>query len=191
MWVKLPEVAVTVAVYVPAGVPVVVWETEELLPPHPTHVSIASITTGTTRMGALFRFRNASQLKLTSSVVHANVQPKGSDPGGSPMGKSWADVVEAVVPTFTVTDCAEVPLICSEELDRLHVGPRVTAGVTTQPRFTDPLNVPDPARLRLKLAVCPALTVCDVVEDGLMLKSGAAWTARNTAESFTIDPVLA
>jgi hypothetical protein len=106
------------------------------------------------------------------------------------MGESIAVVEGAVVPTFTATDCTVVPLICSDELDKLQVGPRVTAGVMAQPRFTVPLNVPDPARLRLKLAVCPALTVCDVgePEPGLMLKSGAAWTTRDTAELFTIDP---
>ena len=92
------------------------------------------------------------------------------------MGDSIAAVEGAVVPTFTVTDCGVVPLICSEGLDKLQVGPSVTVGVTAQLRLTVPLNMPDPAKLRLKLAVCPALMVCDVddPEAGEMLKPGAA-----------------
>jgi hypothetical protein len=143
-------------------------------------------------MAARLRLCNASQLIATSIVVHSNVHPQGNGPGGSPIGESIPVVEEAVVPTVTVTDCAVVPLICSDALDKLQVGPRVAAGVMAQLRLTVPLNVPDPARLRLKLAACPALTVCDVgePEPGFMLKSGVAWTTRDTPEPFTIDPEL-
>lgn len=167
-----------------------VWVVEEPPPPHATHVSMASITTGTNRTGARLRFRSATQLKETRIAVDVKIHAKSSNIGGSPMGNTVAVVKGAVVPTFTVTDWGVVPLICTDELDKLHVGAGVTTGVTAQLRFTVPLNVPDPARLRLKLAVCPALTVCDVAEGGFMLKSGAAWITRDTAELFTIEPAL-
>ena len=112
---------------------------------------MASINRAATRMGARLRLCNASLLKTTSIVVHSN--PNGRDVGGNPTCLSIAVVEGAVVPTFTVTDCAVVPLICSDELDKLQVGPRVTAGVMVQLRFTVPLKLPDPAKVRLKLAV--------------------------------------
>jgi hypothetical protein len=151
---------------------------------------MASINSGANRTGARLRLRNASQLKPTNIAEYSNTHSRGNTPGGGSTGESVAVVEGAVVPTFTVTDCAAVPLICSDELDKLQVGPRVAAGVMAQLRLTVPLNVPDPAKLRLKLAVCPALTVCDVdePEPGFILKSGAAWTTRDTAELFTIDP---
>jgi hypothetical protein len=105
------------------------------------------------------RFRGASQLKPTSSVVDIKAHVKGRDPGGKPIGESIRPAEGRIVPTFTVTDCAAAPLICTDEFDKVHVGPAVTDGVIAQLKFTVPLNLPDPAKLRLKLAVWPALTV--------------------------------
>jgi hypothetical protein len=151
---------------------------------------MASINSAANRTGARLRLCSASQVKPTNIDKYSNTQCRGNAPGGSSTGESLAVVEGAVVPTFSVTDCAVVPLICSDELDKLQVGPRVIAGVLAQLRLTVPLNVPDPAKLRLKLAVCPALTVCDVdePEPGFRLKSGAAWTMRDTVELFAIDP---
>ena len=145
------------------------------MPPHATHVSIASTTTGATRRGVRLRPTNASPQNPTTIVLHSSVHPNGSNSGGCPIGESIAVAEGAVVPTLTVTDCA-APLICTDELDKLQVGPSVAAGVTAQLRSTAPLNVPDPAKLRLKVAVSPALTVCDVDEPEavVMLKSGSA-----------------
>jgi hypothetical protein len=68
-------------------------------------------------------------------------------------------VVGAEVATVTVTDCEPLPLICTEGLDKLHVGGRVAAGVTAQLRFTVPENDPPGASARVKAALFPAATV--------------------------------
>ena len=67
-----------------------------------------------------------------------------------------------------------MPLICTVDADKVQVGANVVVGAMAQCKFTVPLNVPDPAILRLKLAVCPALTVCEADEpdEDAMLKSG-------------------
>ena len=62
-------------------------------------------------------------------------------------------VTGATVPTATVTDAPPLPLICTEEFDKLHVGGGVTAGVMLQFRFSVPVNDPVGANARLKLAV--------------------------------------
>lgn len=122
------------------------------------------------------RLRTPRQPKPTSIAATANAHPHGSDPGASPIGDSVPLVEGAVVATFTITVCAVLPLICSDELDKLQLGSSVAGGVTTQLRLTVALNVPAPARFRLKLAIWPALTVCDVGEPeaGFKVKSGAA-----------------
>ena len=57
------------------------------------------------------------------------------------------------VPTATATDAPPFPLICTEELDKLHVGGGVTAGVILQLRFKVPAKDPVDAKATLKLAV--------------------------------------
>ena len=61
-------------------------------------------------------------------------------------------VTGATVPTATATDAPPFPLICTEELDKLHVGGGVTAGVMLQLRFNVPVKDPAGAKARLKLA---------------------------------------
>jgi hypothetical protein len=91
-------------------------------------------------------------------------------------------VVDATVATVTVTGCDPLPAICTEELDRLQVGAGVTTGVMPQVRLTVPLNDPVGARTRLKLAVCPALTIWDVGEPE------AAPTAKSEATVSWSEP---
>lgn len=82
----------------------------------------------------------------------------------------------AVVPTVTVIDCAALPLICIEELDRVQVGGGVTAGVIPHFRLTVPVNDPEGARDKVNVALCPAFTVSEV-DDPLAaekVKSGGA-----------------
>lgn len=72
-------------------------------------------------------------------------------------------VTDAVVPTFTITDCVPPLLICTEEPDKAHVGgPVATAGVIAQLKFTVPENELLEASVSVKLAVCPALMVWEV-----------------------------
>ena len=74
----------------------------------------------------------------------------------------------------------------------MHVGAGVTVGVIAQLRLTVPVNDAIGASARVKLAVCPALMVCDVgdPEPASIVKSGGAWTTSNTVVLFTIDPEL-
>ncbi len=66
--------------------------------------------------------RNARPLRPISMVAPSNAQPTGGTRGAIPTGKRIPAVEGAVVATFAVTDCAVVPLICKDELDRLQVG---------------------------------------------------------------------
>lgn len=90
-----------------------------------------------------------------------SIRLRGDDVGNA-TGKSIRAVEGAVVPTFTVIHCASLPLICTDELDKLQVGPSVATGVTARLRFTVPPNFPEAVRLSVKLAVCPAVMICDV-----------------------------
>ena len=85
-------------------------------------------------------------------------------------------VTGAVVSTLIVTVSVPLPRICTEELDRLHVGAGVTLGVIAQLRFTVPAKDPTDVKSRLKLAVCPALMVWEIGDPDAAprLKSGAA-----------------
>jgi hypothetical protein len=137
-----------------------VWEDEEPLPPHDTQVSTVSTTIGAASADHLIRFRTSIHDDPSSMTVHAS----GIVPGGNPIVGTLPLVTDAVVPIFTVTDCVALPLICTDELDSVHVGVGVTVGVIAQLRFTVPVNDPVGASARLKLAVCPALIVCEVGE---------------------------
>jgi hypothetical protein len=68
-------------------------------------------------------------------------------------------VTGAVVPTVTVTGCAVLPLICTEELEKPHVGAGLTGGLRLQLRLTVPVNDPDGVTTKLNIALCPALMV--------------------------------
>lgn len=156
----------------PAGVPDVVWVDDELLPPHPTENTKASTTIGAVRTGKRLRFRAHNHADPRNSNIHANaIGPVGKLKRGI-----LREVAGAVVPTFTVTVCVPVPLICTELLESVQVGAGVTTGVIAQLRFTVPVNDPIDAKARLKLAVCPAGTVCEVGEPDAeaIEKSGAA-----------------
>jgi hypothetical protein len=61
-------------------------------------------------------------------------------------------VVGAVVATVAVTDCAPLPVICTEALDRVQVGGGVAAGVMAQVRFTVPENEPVGVSARVNFA---------------------------------------
>jgi hypothetical protein len=76
----------------------------------------------------------------------------------------------------TVTDWLVVPLICTDELERLQVGGEVTAGVIAQLRFRVPVNPATGVSAKLNVALCPALTVFEVgdPDGGAIVKSGAA-----------------
>src|SRR5271166_2750128 len=65
LWFRLPEVAVIVAVYVPLGVPDVVWVDDELPPPHPS-----AKTTPITITEA------ASEVRRSRLRTHRNADPK-------------------------------------------------------------------------------------------------------------------
>jgi hypothetical protein len=76
LWLTLPALAVTVAVYVPGGVPGVVWEDDEL-PPQPTQDTIAN-NIGAATSGKRLRLRRESHSRLSSINIHTS----GIAPGG-------------------------------------------------------------------------------------------------------------
>jgi hypothetical protein len=148
---------------------VCVVDDEELLPPHPTENAKASTTIGAASAGSRLRLRTHSQAEPRNINVHA------SDIGSSgKLTRGTAPVVTgAAVATWTVTGCVPLPGICTEELDRLHVGAGVTAGVIAQVRFIVPENDAVAAKATLKLAVCPVVIVWEVGEAAPIEKPGA------------------
>ena len=135
------------------------------------------------------RFRAHSRVE--TSNVNVQIMIIGIGPGGTLTPGRAPVVTGAVVPTFTVTVCVPVPLICTEELDRLQVGAGVAAGVMAQLRFTVPVNDPVGASARLKFAVCPAVMVWEVAEPDAapnVKLGGAAWTVIVTPVLCTLLP---
>jgi hypothetical protein len=72
-------------------------------------------------------------------------------------GTAAAEVVDAVVPTVTVTGWAVVPLICTEELESAQVGAGVAAGVMAHARLTVPEKVAVGVSDKVKVAFCPGV----------------------------------
>lgn len=119
-----------------------------------------------------------------------NVKARGIVPPGKPISGKLLLVVDAVVPTFTVTDSVPLPLIFTEELDNVQVGAGVTDGVIAQLKLTVPVNDSVPANANEKFAVCPTLIVCEVGEPEAVsiVKSGGPCTTNDTGVLFTIEP---
>ena len=167
-WLKLPEVAVIVAVYVPAGVPDVVCE-GELPPPQPTQKDAPRMTVSAalTDCGRLRRTSRSPDTSRSSEYI--SIGARGNFTSAS------VPVPPAVVFTVTVSE-AGVPAVTFIELGILHVGAEVGAGEILQLRFTVPLNDPDGVIDKLNLAFSPGLTVCDVCcpDAGLIAKSFGA-----------------
>ena len=122
-------------------------------PPHDTHNAKAVAIAG------VLRTSNRLQPLANKSAKPDNIKAGNIAPGGITMPGPTLVVVEAVVPTVTVTVWLVLLLICTEEPDRLHVGAGVTAGVIAQLRFTVPLKDSIAPNTSWKLAVCPALMV--------------------------------
>ena len=140
-------------------------------PPHDTHGTKASTIIGAAASESLFFFGINSHAEPTNTDVDISSMALGQESRSDPVPaiRGW------VVPTFTVNDCDPLPLICTEELDKVQGSAGVTAGVTAQFRLTVPLNFPVAPTTRLKLAVCPAFIVLEVgdPEAGLIVNPGA------------------
>jgi hypothetical protein len=152
---------------VPAGVPGEVCVVDELLPPQDIENTISNVS-GAANTRGRFRLPARRAAEPSSSNVHSS----GRIVGGVPLRSTVPLVTDAVVATLTATVCVPLLLICTDEVDRLHVGAGVTIGVIAQLRLMVPVKDPTEVKSRLKFAVCPALMVCEV-DDGVMLKSGA------------------
>jgi hypothetical protein len=70
LWLRLPDVAVIVAVYVPFGVPGVVCDDE--LPPHPIEEANVRTMRDAARLGSRFRVRTNSHPETSNVRVHAS-----------------------------------------------------------------------------------------------------------------------
>ena len=73
----------------------------------------------------------------------------------------------------------------------MQVGAGVTTGVTAQLKFTVSLNEPEAVMVKVKLALCPALIVWEVVDPAEIEKSGGAWTVSDKATLWLSDPEFA
>jgi len=158
---------------------------DELLPPHDRQAASSRATVGAVSTGSRLRLRSSSDPELSSNNVHGSGLVHG---GRTNRGRTIV-VTGAVVPTFNVTDSVPALLNCTDELDKLHVGAGVAAGVMAQLKFTVPVNELTEVKARLKFAVCPALIVCEV-DDGVIVKSGSAITTRETIALFVAPLAL-
>ena len=145
MWVKLPEVAVTVSVYVPAGVPgdgVGV----KLLPP-PPHAGIDKVASmaavsrtaaNPARTGTMLtRRRSKTNAAPTSATIRAS-HPTGKLKGAGGERKfPGTTVPRALVMTLTVASTGVVPFSESEAGETVHVA---SAGAPVHARATVPVN---------------------------------------------------
>jgi hypothetical protein len=81
VWLTLPDIAVTVAVYVPDGVPVVVVVFVGLFPPQPMPNAKASTINGAARLGRRFRLRSNRHPEHSNMAVHIiGFAPGGNSP---------------------------------------------------------------------------------------------------------------
>jgi hypothetical protein len=97
-------------------------------------------------------------------------------------------VVGAVVPTVNIGVCDAVPLICTEELDKVHVGAGIATGVIAQLRLTVPENDSVGVSDKVNVALCPALIVWEVADGPVSAKSGGAWITSDSVAWCTRDP---
>jgi hypothetical protein len=120
---------------------------------HETNDANAINMMGAARTGSRLRLRTQSNVDPSSVPANSNDQVGGIVPGGKLVGGMALAVPAAVVPTLTVSVCVPLPVICTEELDRVQVGAGATTGVIAQVKFTVPVNDPVGAMATLKLAV--------------------------------------
>jgi hypothetical protein len=172
------NVPVTVAVYVPAGVPGIFIGLDPPPPPPPQADRPNNNTAiiGIARTG-IFRRQPKNNKPEASRII---VQRSGIIPGGSLACEIDPAVPGAVVEIFAVA-AAAVPSVTLTDDGTVHNGAGVngagvTAGVIAQLRLTVPLNDPAGVTARLKDAVCPAAIVAEFEDPdaGPMTKSGTA-----------------
>jgi hypothetical protein len=119
----------------------------------------------------------------------ANVHPMSRVSVGNLCDGQPATLPEAVVPTVTITEVAEVPVTPTDP-GTLQIGAGDAAGDMLQVRFTVPLNDPDGARDKLNVALCPAEIVeLDDPEAVPKVKSGEEVPVPET--TTICDPVPA
>lgn len=109
--------------------------------------------------------------------------------GGKHIGAGVMPVVTgAVVPMLTVTEEVAVPLSCTEELERMHVGGGVTYGAMAQVGLTVPEKELAGVKFNVNVALCPAVTVWEVGATVAAAKSGGAVTVNVRGRLSVIEP---
>jgi hypothetical protein len=177
----------TVAVYVPGGVPGVVVEDDEPPPPQAATAMKAKTIMGTARADSRRRLPTNNRPEASRTSVH----PTSLEPGGKLAEDKEPAVPGAVVVTVTVTGVAAPPVTLTEP-GKVQLGAGVTAGAMLQVRFTVPLNDPAGVRDKLNVAVFPAGMV-DELDDPdarLIVKSGTAVPVPDTATCCEPVPAL-
>jgi hypothetical protein len=106
-WLKLPELAVTVTVYVPAGVPFVADVDVDVddPPPQPaiTRNAITIVAAHTTRLRLLTNSRH--------EAPKTRIQPTNRPLAGQSPNGSLSALLAAVVVTVTITGVGELPTL--------------------------------------------------------------------------------
>lgn len=109
--------------------------------------------------------------------------------GGKRIGAGVVPVVAgAVVPMLTVTEEVAVPLSCTEELERMHVGGGVTCGVMAQVRLMVPEKELAGVKFDVNVALCPAVTVWAAGAAVATEKSGGAVIVSVRGTLLVIEP---
>jgi len=163
VWLKLPEVAVTVAAYVPAGVP---FEPVEYVDPPQPPISMKAKTIKAADKLGRRRFLTNRRLEEPRTSTHPMAGGKLAD-GPLPAPP------DAVVETFTVTEVAELPVTLTE-LGTLQNGAGETTGAILHVKLTVPLKDPAGVSAKLNVAVLPAEIVDELDPPAAMpkVKSG-------------------
>jgi hypothetical protein len=160
----------TVAVYVPPGVPFAVIVGDDPPPPQPLDVT----SKAKTNMGASARRRFLPR-SSRPEAPKASVHPISQRVGCKSSNGLGIVLPAAVVVTVTVTAVAALPDTLTEP-GTLQIGAGVTAGITLQARVTVPLNDPTGVSAKPNFAVPPAEIVDELEPPDAVpkVKSGAA-----------------
>ena len=141
----------TVAVYVPAGVPL--EPVEDVEPPQPPITRKAKTIMAADKLGRR-RLLKSSRLDQPRTSIH----PMNSMGGGNLADGPLPAPPDAVVETFTVTEVAELPVTLTE-LGTLQNGAGETTGAMLHVKLTVPLKDPAGVSAKLNVAVPPAVIV--------------------------------
>src|SRR5487761_330038 len=172
-----PLVAVAFTMYVPAGVPLGGVAPP---PPPPQDVSNRRLRARIGRSTRVFLLRTCVNSRTASARSQTTIIGTLGDFGWCESGcDTGTNKLRAVVVTFTVNETGAVPETCAETGETLQAP---AGGGLLHPRVTLPVNPLRAFNSSAIAAVCPAVTVVDVVPPG----TGAIWKSVAVPVSHTV-----